>query len=79
MAFDFAWPARMIALEIEGGTHSGGRHTTAKGFSDDCEKYNIAAIRGWRVIRATGEHVKKGIALAWLLAAMTEPKQEDHK
>jgi len=68
--FDFAWPHDFVALEVEGGTYSGGRHTRGKGFSEDCEKYNTAAIMGWTVIRATGEHVKKGMALAWIQEAL---------
>jgi len=42
-------------IELEGGVHSGGRHTRAKGFIEDCFKYNMAAMLGYRVIRiATG-------------------------
>lgn len=42
-------------IELEGGIHSGGRHTRAKGFIEDCFKYNMAAMLGYRVIRiATG-------------------------
>ena len=55
--FDFAWPGRMLAVEIEGGSWAGGRHTTGSGFAADLEKYNDAAIRGWRVIRLTPQHV----------------------
>lgn len=68
--FDFAWPQRKWALEVEGGTWSGGRHTTGKGFQDDCEKYAAAALAGWRVLRATSTQVKDGTALAWLIAAL---------
>ena len=46
--FDFAWPDRMLALEVEGGTYSRGRHTRPEGFERDCEKYAEATIRGWR-------------------------------
>ncbi len=42
-------------IELEGGVYSGGRHTRAKGFVEDCFKYNTAAMLGYRVIRiATG-------------------------
>ena len=51
--FDFAWPERMIAVEIEGGIWSAGRHTRGIGFVLDCQKYNAAAIAGWRVLRYT--------------------------
>jgi very-short-patch-repair endonuclease len=53
--FDFAWPALRVALEVEGATWAGGRHTRGKGYESDCEKYSEAAILGWTVIRATGK------------------------
>jgi hypothetical protein len=49
--FDYAWPEAKIALEVEGGVWSGGRHTTGKGFVGDMAKYNRAAVLGWRVLR----------------------------
>lgn len=64
--FDFAWPDRMLALEIDGGSWSGGRHTTGQGFEADCEKYSEAAVLGWRVIRVTPRMVVDGRALAFL-------------
>ena len=51
--FDFAWKADKVAVELEGGTWSGGRHTRGAGFEDDCEKYNEATRLGWRVLRFT--------------------------
>lgn len=69
-AFDFAWPGRKWALEVEGGTWSGGRHTTGVGFRDDCEKYAAAALAGWRVLRATSDQVSNGTALKWLEEAL---------
>ena len=52
--FDFAWPDRMLAVEIDGGTYSGGRHTRGSGFAEDCRKLNAAVLLGWRVLRLTG-------------------------
>jgi hypothetical protein len=49
--FDFAWPDRKVAAECEGATWSRGRHTRGAGFQADCEKYNAAAVMGWRVLR----------------------------
>jgi len=51
--FDFAWPAQMIAVEVEGGTWSSGRHSRGAGFEADCTKYNEAALLGWLVLRVT--------------------------
>lgn len=55
--FDYAWPDRKIALEVEGGMWSGGRHNHASGFFKDMEKYNAAACLGWRVLRVTPKAV----------------------
>lgn len=49
--FDYAIPAHKIAIEVEGGVWTGGRHTSPKGFLNDMEKYNTATIMGWRVLR----------------------------
>ena len=51
--FDFAYPAAMVAIELEGGQYTGGRHTRPMGYAADCEKYNLAAAMGWRVFRFT--------------------------
>lgn len=55
--FDYAWEAEMVALEVEGGAFAGGRHTRGAGFRSDLEKYNTAALRGWRVLRVLPEQL----------------------
>jgi len=64
--FDFAWPDRMLAVEIEGGVWSRGRHTRGSGFVKDCEKYAEAALLGWRVIRIPGTWLQSGEDVALL-------------
>ena len=55
--FDFAWPGEKVALECEGGTWIQGRHTHGIGFQNDCRKYNLAALFGWRVLRYTPQMI----------------------
>lgn len=50
---DYAFPDAKVAVEVEGGTWTGGRHTTGSGFKKDAEKYNTAASLGWLVLKAT--------------------------
>jgi very-short-patch-repair endonuclease len=64
--FDFAWTDIKIAVEIEGGIWSGGRHTRGKGFEEDCRKYNAATLHGWSVYRFTGSQVKSGEAVKFI-------------
>ncbi|GIW81475.1 MAG: hypothetical protein KatS3mg105_3282 [Gemmatales bacterium] len=58
--FDYAWPDHKVALEVEGGAWVRGRHVRGKGFVKDIEKYNEAAILGWRVVRCTPVQLKDG-------------------
>lgn len=60
---DFAWPDRRLAVEIEGGVYTGGRHVRGDGFEKDAEKYNTAAEMGWTVLRYTPRFVRDGSAL----------------
>lgn len=66
---DFAWPEFCIALEVEGATWAGGRHTRGRGFEADCEKYNRLAVEGWAGLRVTGDMVRDGRALEAVRAA----------
>ena len=57
--YDYAIIESKIAIEVEGGVWSGGRHTTGKGFSGDMEKYNAGTLLGWRIFRVTPENLLK--------------------
>lgn len=68
--FDYAWPLQMVALEVEGGVFAGGRHTRGRGFVADMEKYNAAAVLGWKLIRCTPQQLSRGEVMATIRAAM---------
>jgi hypothetical protein len=76
-AFDYAWVVitesgtKLVALEVEGGVWTGGRHTSGAGFVKDMDKYNEASCRGWKIIRVqpcdllktkTAEMIKRCLA-----------------
>lgn len=68
--FDLAWPDLMVACEIEGGIWIEGRHTRGSGYERDVEKYNLAVLHGWTVIRATPAMVESGETANMLIWAL---------
>ena len=56
--FDFAWPSRFVAVEVDGNAwhvRGGGRHMQ----DADLEKYNEAACKGWRVLRFSPQQLER--------------------
>jgi len=51
--FDFCIVDLKVAIEYEGIISSKARHTSITGYTNDCIKYNLAAINGWRILRYT--------------------------
>jgi len=51
-----------LAVEIEGGAFSRGRHTRGAGFLKDMEKYNMLSIMGIALLRFTPTQVQNGEA-----------------
>lgn len=72
--FDFAWPERKIAVEVEGGKWTRGRHQRPDGFEKDAEKYNAAALAGWFVYRVTADMIASGAALTTVECALNLPE-----
>jgi hypothetical protein len=80
--FDFAWRndhdgwrafglrvEQGIAVEIEGGSFTGG-HKHGLAYESDCDKNNEAMLRGWQVFRFTPAMVDDGRALAVIQQAL---------
>lgn len=68
--FDFAWPAPQLAVEVEGGTWVGGRHSRGKGFERDCERQAEAMLAGWSLLRVTEGMVRDGRAVRLIERAL---------
>lgn len=62
-AADYGWPDQRVLLEVEGGFFVGGRHSRGAGALKDMEKYNAAALLGYRLLRVTPRQIDNGEAL----------------
>lgn len=71
--FDCAIPELMVALEMEGGVWSGGRHVNPLGFEKDLEKYNTATMMGWAVYRLVPRMLNQG----WIEKIFDKEKPND--
>jgi very-short-patch-repair endonuclease len=74
--FDIAYPEHKLAIELEGGIYTGGRHVTGRGFAGDLEKMNQATLLGWRVLRFTREDVDSGEAVNLVRRALARRPAE---
>lgn len=78
--FDWAWilksqyPKRLcsihVALEIQGGLHTHGRHTRGAALVKEYEKLNTAQLMGWKVLLVTPQQVKSGEAFELVKQAL---------
>lgn len=48
-----------IAVEFEGGVFTKGGHTRGLKYTLDCEKYNLAILNGYQVLRYTTKYLDK--------------------
>ena len=69
--YDYAIPKYKIALEVEGGVWTQGRHTRPKGFLGDVEKYNTGTLLGWRIFRTTPDKLLSGSTLLLIKNAIS--------
>lgn len=70
--FDFCWQDQKVAVEVDGEAPGGavGHHGSREMVDRECEKYYLAALLGWRVIRVTSRLIEGGQAVAWLRALL---------
>lgn len=69
---DFAWADQMLLAEYEGGVYTNGAHVRGAHFESDAEKYNEAALLGYRVLRFTYGMVRSGMALEMTERALAQ-------
>jgi len=68
---DVAYPDYRVAVEIDGGIWTRGRHTRGVGITADCEKTCALAMLGWRLLRVTPQQVMQGQAVLWITRALS--------
>ena len=68
--FDFALLQYKIAIEFEGIMSSKSRHTSITGYTKDTEKYNLATINDWKVLRYTVLNYKDFLEHIQILAEL---------
>lgn len=59
---DYAWPAQKIAVEVNGMAHR-----IKERFLRDTEKVAYALIHGWIVLPISGDDVRSGRGVSWLV------------
>lgn len=55
--FDYAWLMSKLALEVDGAIWTNGRHSRGSGVVKEHEKFNAAALLGWRILRVTPDQL----------------------
>ena len=74
--FDYAIPALRIAIEIDGGVWTNGRHNRASGYLGDLDKFNEAAAHGWLVLKFTPQNQMRTATLSLIRRAMAARQHE---
>jgi hypothetical protein len=68
--FDWAFPLNKIAIEVQGGIFSQGRHVRGAAMLKEFEKLNTAAEMGWRILFVTPQQFERGDCLAMVQRAL---------
>ena len=66
---DYAWIEDKVFLEVEGGVWVGG-HTRPSVFVKNLEKYNLAAMNGWRLLRVEPKQLLTNATILMIKAAL---------
>ena len=61
-----------LAVEVQGGVWTRGRHSRGAGATRDAEKFSMAAVQGWRVLVVVEAQITSGEAVRWIEQALTK-------
>jgi len=68
--FDFAYPDKMVAIEVQGGIYVRGAHSRGTGLERDYEKINNAQMLGWTVFQFSRKMIENGQAIKFIKKAL---------
>lgn len=78
--FDFGNLRLKIAVEMEGGIYQGTGHAKIGRYLSDMEKYNLAGLKGWLILRyAHGQEHKIPNDIKKAIAKREKEKREKDK
>lgn len=66
----FEQDGKKVALEVEGGVWTGGRHTRGSGYVKDVEKYNALTLAGIYLLRTFPDELHKKGTFEMVKAAL---------
>lgn len=65
--WDFAYPDRKIAIEVQGMVHR-----IKSKWERDIFKRAYGLLDGWRVLEVSGETIRSGVAIQWIEKLLNE-------
>ena len=74
--FDFVIGNAPFAVEVDGGSWSGGHRRGAEA-DRECDKLNAAALSGWMVLHFTPAQVERGHAASVIKAVWAETVERE--
>jgi len=77
--FDLAWPEHKLALEVQGGIFTNGRHTRGAALLKEWEKLNTAAEMGWRIVFCQPSDLMKTETIEMLKRCMLKQTETEEK
>ena len=75
--WDLAWPSKRLAVEVQGGIWTRGKHGRGSGILNDMDKLNAAQLAGWRVLQFAVNHIDSGEAVALIEKAILSNQSID--
>ena len=71
---DYAWPDAKLALEVQGGIWTRGRHSRPAALLKEWEKLNTGAAMGWRFLFCQPSDLLKAETIDAIRAALAFKK-----